>query len=59
MTGDEADALRAEVGALAAEVAVMRSVVDLFYEAGRADALCLPPRVPPRRPGTHLSVVQP
>lgn len=55
--------LRAEVKALRAEVDVLRNVVHLFYEAGRADALGLKPRVPNsvcvrNLPARHLSVVK-
>lgn len=55
--------LREEVAALRAEIAALRDVFTLAYEAGRADALHLPPRVPksPRRvedlPARHLTVV--
>ena len=56
--------LRAEVAALADEVATLRRVIALFYEAGRADALGIAPRVPNRNVGAdlpprHLSLVKP
>lgn len=53
----EIAAMRAEVAALAAELAAMRFVVDLFYEAGRSDALGLAPRVRDRP--RHLTVIRP
>jgi predicted HAD superfamily phosphohydrolase len=54
----EVAVLRAEVAALAAEAAAMRHIVDLFYEASRADALGVPARVPARRRG-NLALVPP
>lgn len=46
--------LQAEIKTLRDEVAALRDTASLFYEAGRADALGVEPRVPRPR---HLSIV--
>jgi hypothetical protein len=63
MSAAEVAAMREEVAALAAELAGLRDVAGLFYEQGRADALCIAPRVKiPHAvgdlPARHLSVVR-
>jgi hypothetical protein len=48
--------LREEVAGLRAEVAALRDVFPLAYEAGRADALGQAPRV--RERPRHLTVIR-
>jgi hypothetical protein len=58
---DDLAALAAQVGELRIDVASLMRIASLFYEAGRSDALGIPPQVKgtgPQRAG-HLSVVKP
>lgn len=48
-TCTDLDALAEQIGELRLDVATLMQIASLFYEAGRADALGLPPRVNPLR----------
>jgi hypothetical protein len=58
MTAADVAGLTAEVRQLREEVTTLQRVAGLFFEAGRADALGIPPRLPkPRRDSGHLRPV--